>query len=189
MGIKARPKPAPAAHSAASPAKALADTILLSQTVQTIPAGDPGTFMGTLEGVRCFNCAPDMVLLNLGDSATGQAAILALRIEIWNAIERPVKDRRMYDHDNRCFYFGYKDTDTAFVGGEWSEIRVRDLPCYPYTQRTILADLSAAKTPRAPDPQAVPQAQASAPDKQSPTGPGSAEGAESGRSALHEDGE
>jgi hypothetical protein len=149
----AAPVPAPSAPAAAAKA---ADTVRLDRIVRTIPAGSPGRYLGTLEGVRCFNCAPDLVLLNLGDSVTTEAAVLALHIDVWNAIERPLKDRRLYDYGNRCFYFGYREKDTAFVGGEWTEIRVQELPCYPYVQRTLAPRPSAPGPARAlaavPDP-------------------------------------
>lgn len=145
LGIKTKSAPAsqPSRENPYSPdavGKAAnatkADTNYLTRKVLTIPIGAQGAYMGTLYGVRCFNCTPDMVQLNLGDSLSGETGILALRIEVWNAIERPVRDRRMYDYHNRCFYFGHKEVDTAFVGGEWTEIRVRELPCYPYMQRS-----------------------------------------------------
>ncbi|MDB5102951.1 MAG: hypothetical protein JWP91_640 [Fibrobacteres bacterium] len=128
-----------------------ADTAYLSRQVMSVRAGTPGRYLGTLDGVRCFNCAPDLVLLNLGDSSTREAAVISLRIEVWNAIERPVRDRRMFDYDNRCFYFGYKEIDTAFVGGEWTEIRVQDVPCYPYMRRMLQSPL-ASGTPSGPAP-------------------------------------
>lgn len=131
-----------------------ADTSFLSRKVTAVPAGSAGTYMGTLEGVRCFNCAPDQVHLNIGDSLSRQAGIIALRIEVWNAIERPVKDRRMYDMANRCFYFGHKRVDTAFVGGEWTEIRVQDVPCYPYLRRTLQTSLAGQRM-NAPVPEPV----------------------------------
>jgi hypothetical protein len=114
-----------------------ADTLFLDRKVISIPVGTTGTFLGTLEGVRCFNCTPDVVQLNLGDSISSEAATLSMRVDVWNAIERPMKDRRIFDYGNRCFYFGHKDVDTAFVGGEWTEIRVQDLPCFPYLQRNL----------------------------------------------------
>ena len=48
----------------------------------------------------------------------------------------------MYDMGNRCFYFGHKTVDTVFVGGEWTEIRVQDVPCYPYLRRTLRNSLA-----------------------------------------------
>jgi hypothetical protein len=135
------PSPSRAPDSAAARIRP-ADTAFLSRTVSTIPAGSAGVYMGTLEGVRCFNCAPDQVHLNLGDSLSREAGIIALRIEVWNAIERPLKDRRMYDMGNRCFYFGHKTVDTVFVGGEWTAIRVQDVPCYPYLRRTLQTSLA-----------------------------------------------
>lgn len=142
QGIKNRPS-APKGTTPAKPPAAEAprirpaDTSFLFRKVTAIPSGTVGKYMGTLEGVRCFNCAPDQVHLNLGDSLSREAAIIALRIEVWNSIERPLKDRRMYDHGNRCFYFGHKLIDTVFVGGDWTEIRVKDVPCYPYLRRTL----------------------------------------------------
>lgn len=121
------------------------DTAFLSRKVTAIPSGTAGKYMGTLEGVRCFNCAPDQVHLNLGDSLSREAAVIALRIEVWNAIERPLRDRRMFDHGNRCFYFGHKSIDTVFVGGDWTEIRVKDVPCYPYLRRTLRTSLAAQR--------------------------------------------
>jgi hypothetical protein len=126
----------------AAPGMRPADTSFLSRKVSSIPAGSAGKYMGTLEGVRCFNCAPDQVHLNLGDSLSRESGIIALRIEVWNAIERPVKDRRMYDMGNRCFYFGHDKVDTVFVGGDWTEIRVQDVPCYPYLRRTLRTSLA-----------------------------------------------
>jgi hypothetical protein len=144
LGIKAKTVPASpqAGHKPSGPdvgrseTGKKADTAYLARKVQNIPTGAQGAYLGSLQGVRCFNCTPDMVQVNLADTVTGETGVLALRIEVWNAIERPVKDRRMYDFHNRCFYFGHKEVDTAFVGGEWTEIRVRELPCYPYMQRT-----------------------------------------------------
>lgn len=171
LGIgKPRPVPAPAAASAPAPAgkpanpapaPKTADTTILSHRVSSIPAGSIGTFLGTLEGVRCFNCVSDQVLLNLGDSVSTESAVLALHIDVWNAIERPLRDKRMYDFDNRCFYFGYKEVDTAFVGGEWTEIRLHEIPCYPYVKRTLYAS---------PSSMAVPQME----EAQSPSGAGAA---------------
>ena len=142
LGIsKSRPAPAATAPALRAPAPA-ADTTRLSHLITSVPADYAGAYLGTLEGVRCFNCAPDQVQLNLGDSVSSQAAVLALHIDIWNSIERPLRDRRMYDYENRCFYFGHKAVDTAFVGGEWSEIRVQALPCFPYVKRTLNASPS-----------------------------------------------
>lgn len=123
--------------TAAKPAQAKADTAFLSRSVRTIPVGSRGDFLGTLEGVRCFNCAPQTVHLNVSDSLSREAGFVSLRMEVWNAIERPVRDRRMYDFENSCFFFGYRAVDTAFVGGELTEIRLHDLPCYPYLQRLV----------------------------------------------------
>ena len=61
----------------------------------------------------------------------------------------------MFDYGNRCFYFGYKDVDTVFVGGEWTAVRVQDIPCYPYLRRL-------RRTPIAAQPVARPAV--SAPD-------------------------
>lgn len=154
MGVKRpvramQPPDSASTAAAAPPAPAprpKADTAWLSRRVRSIPVGSPGTFLGMLEGVRCFNCAPQTVHLNLSDSLTREAGSLSLRLEVWNAIERPVRDRRMYDFENRCFYFGYKAVDTAWVGGELTEIRLQDLPCYPYLQRRM----APAPTPAAP---------------------------------------
>ena len=171
MGVKPRPRPQTAASAPAGSAtnpsqagpKTSADTTLLYRRVLTIPANPGGRYLGTLEGVRCFNCAPDLVLLNLGDSVSSQAAVVALRIDAWNAVERPLKDRRMFDHDNKCFYFGFKDIDTAFVGGEWTEIRVQDVPCYPYVKRTLAVPVQEAPRPVSPPP-APPAPIATAPE-------------------------
>lgn len=113
----------------------VADTVRLSRKVRYIPAGSPGAYIGNLEGIRCFNCAPNTVHLNLGDSLSREAGFLSLRLEVWNAVARPVRDRRLYDFENSCFFFGYKAVDTAWVGSEQAEIRVREIPCYPYLQR------------------------------------------------------
>ena len=119
MGIKSRPQPAPAktrTTALPAPAKPLSEYPSLSRTVQVIRAGSPGTY-GGIEVVRCFNCAPDMVLLNLGDSAPSpgiRSPGLAHR-----GLERHRKTGEgpgMYDNENRCFYFGYKEKDTAFGG-------------------------------------------------------------------------
>jgi hypothetical protein len=155
QGIKTKPKPGRAETAPSptpSPAPAApkvrpADTAFLSRKVYPIPAGYAGMYMGTLEGVRCFNCAPDQVHLNVGDSLSREAGIIALRIEVWNAIERPLKDRRMYDVGNRCFYFGHKLVDTVFVGGEWTEIRVKEVPCYAYLRRTLQSSLAGTQIP------------------------------------------
>jgi hypothetical protein len=161
---KPRPIPAPAAASAQAPAvkpvdpapaPKAADSVILSHRVSSIPAGSIGAYLGTLEGVRCFNCAPDQVLLNLGDSVSSESAVLALHIDVWNAIERPLRDRRMYDYGNRCFYFGHKEVDTAFVGGEWTEIRLQEIPCYPYVKRTLRAQPSIMAA--APPMEAIPK--------------------------------
>lgn len=176
MGIKPRPRPAasesaPAAkHAAARPA---ADTTLLYRRVIHIPAKSEGLYLGNLEGVRCFNCEPDQVLLNLGDSVSSRAAVLSMRIEAWNAVERPLKDRRMYDYGNKCFYFGFKEIDTAFVGGEWTEIRVQDVPCYPYVRRTLAGTGSGTAFRPIPKPAApaASPAMASAPAAPEPASP------------------
>lgn len=76
-----------------------ADSVILSHRVNSIPAGSIGAYLGTLESVRCFNCAPDQVLLNLGDPVSSESTVLALHIDVWNAIERPLRDRRMDDFD------------------------------------------------------------------------------------------
>jgi hypothetical protein len=145
---------APPVTAAAKPRPA--DSTLLSRQVMFIPTGSHGEYLGTLEGVRCFNCAPDLVQLNLGDSVSHEAATVSLRIEAWNAIERPVKDRRMFDYANRCFYFGYKEVDTVFVGGEWTAVRVQDIPCYPYLRR--LRQTPAMAQPVASEPERAPAA-------------------------------
>lgn len=173
LGVKSRARPpreaaAPIVPSVTAPAKASADTVSLSRKIMTIPAGSPGKYLGTLGGVRCFNCTPGIVLLNLGDSVSSEAAILALPIEVWNAIERPLKDRRLFDYGNRCFYFGYKERDTAFVGGEWTEIRVQDMPCFPYLKRTLRNSLASRPVPGEPQSQAMPSMAPQAPAPQSP---------------------
>lgn len=164
MGVK---RPAPKAPSlavpeaASRPAPAPAprvDTAWLSRSVRNIPVGSPGEYLGSLEGVRCFNCQPNTVDLNLGDSLTRAAGGLSLRTEVWNAIERPLRDRRVYDYRNHCFYFGYRAVDTAYVGGELTEIRLHDVPCYPYLRRTArpLAPLASPAPAPLPAPAAVP---------------------------------
>lgn len=156
-GTKAQPlvskieSPSPMPTAKAPPTRS--DTTYLSRQVTTIPARTVGPYLGTLEGVRCFNCTPNVVLLNLGDSISSEAATLSLRVEVWNAIERPLKDRRAFDYGNRCFFFGHKDIDTILVGGEWTEVRAQDLPCYPYLQRIVLKPVlpKSALTLAAPD--------------------------------------
>jgi len=147
-GLKARPAaPGPESTSVVGDSKvsavskapaARSDSTFLSRQVTTIPTSTLGASLGTLEGVRCFNCTPNVVLLNLGDSLSSEAATLSLRVEVWNAIERPLKDRRIFEYGNRCFFFGHKDIDTILVGGEWTEVRAQELPCYPYLQRISL---------------------------------------------------
>jgi hypothetical protein len=132
-----QPKAIPTRNAAAPAMLSAPPDTRLSGKPQSIPAGYPGTYLGILEGVRCFNCAPDMVLLNVGDTLSREASIVALRTEVWNAIERPVKDRRLFDHDGRCFYFGHADSDSALVGGVWTEIRLQSVPCYPYLHRDL----------------------------------------------------
>lgn len=161
MGVK-RPQPAaPAPGDSASRAapsppapkpRPKADTSWLSRTVRSIPAGSPGVLLGMLEGVRCFNCEPGIVHLNLGDTSSREAGFLSLRIDIWNAIERPLRDRRMYDYANQCFYFGYQAVDTAWVGGEIAEIRIREVPCYPYLQRRRISPAPESATLPVPRP-------------------------------------
>lgn len=148
MGVK-RPEralPAPgdsATMTATSPSepkpRPKTDTSWLSRKVQSIPVGSPGIFLGMLEGVRCFNCEPGIVHLNLSDSLSREAGFLSLRLDIWNKIERPLRDRRMYDYANLCFFFGYKAVDTTWVVGERAEIRIQEVPCYPYLQRRLTA--------------------------------------------------
>jgi hypothetical protein len=53
----------------------------------------------------------------------------------------------MFDYGNRCFYFGYKDVDTVFVGGEWTAVRVQDIPCYPYLRRLRQAPMATPPLP------------------------------------------
>lgn len=173
MGVK---RPAPKAPSLASPAGPSrpapapvrrTDTAWLSRTVRNIPVGSRGDFLGSLEGVRCFNCQPNTVDLNLGDSLSRTAGSLSLRTEVWNAIERPLRDRRVYDFRNQCVFFGYRAVDTAYVGGELTEIRIHDVPCYPYLRRTarlvdstlalplpVLAPVATPPVPASPAPAA-----------------------------------
>src|SRR4051812_35082764 len=120
-----------------APVKPKTDTVIISRKIQALPVNVNGVYFGTLEGVRCFNCSPETVLLNVGDSVSSESSILELRIDVWNAIERPLKDRRIFDYDNRCFYFGHKDVDTALVGREWTEIRTQEIPCFPYLKRIV----------------------------------------------------
>lgn len=127
----------PPMASPARPAQTKADTAFLSRSVRSIPVGSRGDYLGNLEGVRCFNCAPNTVHLNVSDSLSREAGFVSLRLEVWNAVDRPVRDRRMYDFENSCFFFGYRAVDTAFVGGELTEIRLHDIPCYPYLQRLV----------------------------------------------------
>ncbi len=137
MGIKSKARPARTPEAARIvPAAAISDSAGLSATVRTIPAGSRSAYLGTLEGVRCFNCAPDIVFLNLGDSISRETATLTLRSEVWNAMDRPIKDKRMFDYDNRCFFFGYQEKDTVLVGGAWTETSPRSVACYPYLQRS-----------------------------------------------------
>lgn len=133
-----------------------AETSWVSRTVRTIPVGSPGTFLGTLEGVRCFNCEPGTVHLNLGDTLSREAGFLSLRLDIWNAIERPLRDRRMFDYANLCFFFGYRTVDTVQVGGEPAEIRLQEVPCYPYLQRRLASRTPADASPPAPGPVPAP---------------------------------
>lgn len=170
MGIK-RPTDTAAAPDTlprkAVPTRPKADTAWLSHAVRHIPAGSPGAYLGMLEGVRCFNCTPGVVELNLGDSLSRQAGILTLRVGIWNAIERPVRDRRLFDFENRCFFFGYKAVDTVSVGGEQAVIRLKELPCYPYLQRRPVAAASSPMAvpppPSSPPAPAAPEARPDAP--------------------------
>lgn len=161
MGVKTRPRPsaAVAAPDTAAARSALpvpsarplgADTVLLNRRVLHFPASIRGRYLGNLEGVRCFNCAPGLVQLNVGDSVTTRAMVLTLRIEAWNEVERPLKDRRMFDMGNQCFYFGFKERDTALVGGDWTEIRVHDVPCYPYVKRDFAGNPPLAEHPPVP---------------------------------------
>jgi hypothetical protein len=78
-----------------------------------------------------------VVEVGLSDSLTRYAGYIALRTEVWTAIQRPVRDRRVYDYANACFFFGTKSVDTVIVAGEAAEIRVKDKPCYPYLQRVL----------------------------------------------------
>jgi hypothetical protein len=140
LGIKSpertRPVPPPAPVAFKAPAKPVNDTLRLSRRVESIPADGRGSYLGNLEGIRCFNCDSNLVRLDVGNPLTGQSFLLSMHVEVWNAIERPLKDRRLFEYGNRCVYFGYKEKDTAFVAGEWAEIRVQEVPCYPYVQRT-----------------------------------------------------
>lgn len=157
----------PPKASPARPAQSKADTAFLSRSVRTIPVGSRGDFLGMLEGVRCFNCTPQTVHLNVSDSLSREAGFVSLRMEVWNAIERPVRDRRMYDFENSCFFFGYRAVDTAFVGGELTEIRLLDLPCYPYLQRLVRIPSPSPKEPQAvsaTDSQTPPQARQADPE-------------------------
>lgn len=140
---------APAAQVLRSP-----DTTFLSRKVRTLPVETQGDFLGMLEGVRCFNCRPKVVEVGLSDSLTRNAGYIALRTEVWNTIERPVRDRRVYDYANACFFFGIKPVDTVLVAGEAAEIRVKDKPCYPYLQRNLL--VLGPPSPTVPLPTPIP---------------------------------
>jgi hypothetical protein len=139
LGLKAAVKANPASSNPNQARKGTlvsVDTTFLNRKVTFIPTATSGDYLGTLAGVRCFNCSPNVVLLNIEDSLSSQESTLSLRVEVWNNIERPLKERRIFDHDNRCFYFAHKEVDTVFIGGEWNELRIQDVPCYPYLQRT-----------------------------------------------------
>jgi hypothetical protein len=140
-----------ARHAPAAPGPAV-DTARLSRSVRNIPATGLGVLLGNLEGVRCSNCAPGLVELGLADSVAREAVVLTLRSEIWNAVERPLRDRRMYDHENHCVHFGFKALDTAFVGGELTEIHVREVPCYPYVRRVRMPAAGPALQAASPSP-------------------------------------
>jgi hypothetical protein len=92
------------------------------------------------------------VHLNLGDSLSREAGFLSLRLDIWNAIERPLRDRRLFDYANHCFFFGYQAVDTVQVGGETAEIRIREVPCYPYLQRRVASGASPTGSAPVPGP-------------------------------------
>jgi hypothetical protein len=130
------------------------DTTYLSRKIRSLPVETEGVFLGMLEGVRCFNCRPKVVEVGLSDSLTRNAGYIALRTEVWNAIQRPVRDRRVYDYANACFFFGTRPVDTVLVAGEPAEIQVKDKPCYPYLQRNIL--VPGPGSPEAPRPTPVP---------------------------------
>lgn len=111
------------------------DPVVPDRSAWRIPAQSRGSFLGTLEGVRCFNCIPEVVILDIVGPRDNAAATLSMRLDIWNAIERPVKDKRMFDYGDSCFSFAFKPLDTGFVGGVRREIPIRDIPCYPYFAR------------------------------------------------------
>jgi hypothetical protein len=149
MGIKSKQPPLPTGEKSVVKPQQKADTAQLDLSIRNIPVGSPGTYLGVLEGVRCFNCEKDAVILNVGDSLSMEATLLSLRIEMWNAIERPLKDKRIFDFANRCFYFGYKEIDTIYVGGGPLEIKVQDVPCYPYLKRVANSKPAAPPVPEA----------------------------------------
>jgi hypothetical protein len=162
LGIKSpnrnRPEPPPPQAAPKAAAKPVNDTIRLSRKVESIPADGRGSYLGNLEGIRCFNCDSNLVRLDIGNPATGQSSILSLYVEVWNAIERPLKDRRLFEVGNRCVYFGYKEKDTAFVAGEWTEIRVQEVPCYPYVQRKQSPSTATVPSPLLPEEAVPPRA-------------------------------
>jgi hypothetical protein len=115
------------------------------------------------------------VQLNIGDSTSMEATVITLRGDVWGGVARPIKDRRVFEYGNRCFYFGFKELDTIYVSGSPAEVRLHDVPCYPYLKRAVNAPGSSlpavpVAVPTAPVPTAPPPAEV-------PAGPPRGEGA------------
>src|SRR5262245_9985873 len=79
MGVRSKAAPAPRDTAAPQPARRKPDTTFLDLKVQHLPLGVQGRYLGTLEGVRCFNCEPNSVQLNIGDSTSMEATVITLR--------------------------------------------------------------------------------------------------------------
>ncbi len=119
-----------------------ADSVFIDRQVLTLPADVQGNYVGNLEEVQCFNCESNVVSFFIGDSVTTRKFLWKIRDVVWNAIERPIKDKRVFEYNNRCFYFGFNPVDTVYVAGERVAVKTTEISCYPYLQRNDVGRVS-----------------------------------------------
>lgn len=104
--------------------------------VKYLPTPIPGSYLGDYDGVQCYNCVPDMkgaVRVSLQDSLGG--ITLTLKDSVWNLIKKPIVEKQVFDFNNECFYFRYKEKDTLTVDGMTYVGKVKEVPCFPYERR------------------------------------------------------
>lgn len=119
------------------------DSLFQNRQSVKMPIDSQGIYIGDFKEIKCINCIPDMVELIVSDTSHDYQFVITVRENVWKAVEKPIKDKRIFELSQNYFHFGINQIDTVYSSSLDMYVKQvnHEIPVFPFIKKIPLTNM------------------------------------------------